>query len=139
MSVRRVTQRGQKTLSEKERRFVEAFMGPCVGNATQAAIRSGYSHKSARRIATRLLSTNVHIRHAIDERVSRCDIVADRERLQRFWSAIVEGRGHYATLPMKDRLRASELLARSQAMFVDRIDLNHFDHAKYLADECPTQ
>lgn len=30
------------TLTEKERRFVEAFLGKCAGNATQAVLAAGY-------------------------------------------------------------------------------------------------
>jgi phage terminase small subunit len=66
VSLRQVARRQhERTLSEKERCFVDAFMGVCAGNATQAAIHAGYSKNSARRIATRLLSTNVHIHSAI--------------------------------------------------------------------------
>ncbi len=56
-----------KALTERERRFVEAYMGAAAGNATEAAKLAGYSVKSARRIGTRL-SSKVHIRAAMEER-----------------------------------------------------------------------
>lgn len=60
-------------LSERERRFIEAYLGAAEGNATKAAVLAGYSEKSARRIGTRL-SAKVHIQAAIAERqVKRAD------------------------------------------------------------------
>lgn len=59
----------EKPPSERERRFIEAFMGEAAGNATEAARLAGYSPKSARRIGTRL-SSKVHIRAAIEQRQS---------------------------------------------------------------------
>jgi phage terminase small subunit len=53
-----------QTLSERERRFVSAYVGKAAGNATVAAKLAGYSAKSARRIGTRL-SSKVHVRSAI--------------------------------------------------------------------------
>ncbi len=50
-------------LSQKERRFVSEFLKD--QNATQAAIRAGYSEKNARTISSRLYA-KVNIRAAID-------------------------------------------------------------------------
>ena len=54
-------------LNERERRFIEAFMGEAAGNATEAAKIAGYSHKTARQIGSRLLS-KVDIQEAISNR-----------------------------------------------------------------------
>ena len=68
-----------KTLTDKQRRFAEEY--PKDLNATQAAIRAGYSEKTARQQGQRLL-TNVVIQAAIqgqlDERSRRTEITADR-------------------------------------------------------------
>jgi len=54
----------KKKLTDKQKRFIEEY---CVDfNATQAAIRSEYSKKTARQIATNLLS-NVYIQEAIQK------------------------------------------------------------------------
>ncbi len=50
--------------SEREQRFIDAYIGQAGGNATKAAIIAGYSHKSAARLGYRL-STKVHIQSEI--------------------------------------------------------------------------
>jgi phage terminase small subunit len=110
-----------KPLSERERRFVENYMGAAAGNATKAAILAGYSKKSAARIGYRL-SRKVQIRQAIDERVKNDRLVWTREQRQAFWTKVASGAGSYAGTSMRDRLRASEILGRSQADFTDNIN-----------------
>lgn len=65
-------------LRAKEKAFVREYLSDF--NGTQAAIRAGYSAKTAGQAATRLLK-NVHIRSAIQEQVAerfnRLDITAD--------------------------------------------------------------
>lgn len=66
-------------LTAKQRRFVEEYLIDL--NATQAALRAGYSQKSADNIAAQLLG-KTHISAAIqqrmDQRSRRTDITADR-------------------------------------------------------------
>lgn len=50
-------------ISHKQRRFIDAYLQDL--NATQAAIRAGYSVRSARQIGQKLL-TNVDIKREID-------------------------------------------------------------------------
>jgi phage terminase small subunit len=106
-------------LSERERRFVEAYMGEAAGNATKAAELAGYSKISARQQGARLC-TKAAIRAAIDERTAADPQIADRTARQRLWSDIAFGRGAYADAALKDRLKASELLGKSQADFIER-------------------
>ncbi|WP_167800805.1 terminase small subunit, partial [Limosilactobacillus fermentum] len=54
-----------KKLTLKQQRFVDEYI--ISGNATQAAIKAGYSKKTANRIATENLSKPV-IKTAIDKR-----------------------------------------------------------------------
>jgi hypothetical protein len=119
-------------LTEKERRFCEAFMGAAAGNATKAARLAGYSSRSSdslRRTASDLL-TKPHIRAAIDDRIASDPAVAERTRLQRLWTAVAMGDREFESralgrFEMRDRLRASELLAKSQGLFVDRHEVAH--------------
>ncbi len=106
-------------LNEHERKFVEGYMGRCAGNAKQAAIGAGYSAKTAEQQASRLLR-KVKVQEAIQARVDADPLVADREALQRLWTAIAFARKAYAKARMKDRLRASELLGKSQGLFVTK-------------------
>lgn len=58
----------KKKLTDKEKRFIEEY---CVDlNATQAAIRAGYSEKSARQTGSENLS-KPYIRKAIDEHLDK--------------------------------------------------------------------
>lgn len=108
-----------RQLSERERRFVEAFMGEAAGNKTEAAILAGYSRATARGQGSRL-STKEHIRAAIQARVSIDPLVWDRAKRQQFWTAVAAGTGKHQKASLKDRLKASELLGKSQADFIER-------------------
>lgn len=124
-------------LSERERRFVELYMGKHHGNATQAALEAGYSpsrSKKAAGVAGSELLKKPSVLHAIEARIKASPEVLDREQLQRFFSAIVDGKGHYVLLKMRDRLRAAELLGKSHKMFADVLDVNVFDHEQHLAN-----
>lgn len=109
------------TLSQRERRFVDAYMGLHVGNATQAAIAAGYSAKTAASIGCRLLR-KVKVREAVKARVEQDPAVADRTRRQSFWSDVMLGAGRFKKAALKDRLKASELLGKSQSDFIPRDD-----------------
>ena len=99
-----VRRHNKNTLSEKHRRFIDAFMGPCAGNATQAAIRAGYPKSSARRHATRLLSTNVHIHKAIARRVERLEAHGIADAVER--DTILSMFARDPRVEVRDRIRA---------------------------------
>ena len=66
-------------LTDKQKRFCEEYLVDL--NATQAAIRAGYSQKTAYRIGAELLqktSVSEHLQKLIDERSKRTEITADR-------------------------------------------------------------
>ena len=108
-------------LSERERRFVEHFM--TTGNATKAAAQAGYSKRTASQIGYRLLR-KVQIQRAIAERTAKDPVVWTREDRQRFWTAVARGAAVYEGASLRERLKASELLGRSQADFIERQDAN---------------
>lgn len=103
-------------MTPKQKRFVELY----DGNATAAAIQAGYSSKTARAAGQRLL-TKVDIAAAIrtrEEREARVRIATRQER-QEFWTAVMRD----GEAKMFDRLRASELLGKSEADFIDRQEI----------------
>ena len=106
-------------LTEKQRRFVEAYMGEACGNATEAARVAGYQGDENTLSTTgyRLLR-NAKIAAAVDERTENDPLVLTREELQRWWSTVTQD----AKTAMKDRLRASELLGKSRGEFTDRFE-----------------
>lgn len=102
-------------LTTKQRRFIEAY----DGNATKAAIAAGYSPKWADRQAYTLIEKNGEIREAIRQREERqrSELIAGRVARQIFWSAIMRDEKE----TMVTRLKASELLAKSEGDFLEKV------------------
>lgn len=106
-----------RELTERERRFVAAYMGPAAGNAAEAARLAGYARASAKVTGTRLLA-RPHVRAAIEAQRAQDEAAgtATRQDRQRFWTATMLD----PNVSMRDRLKASELLARSEGDFIER-------------------
>lgn len=119
-------------LNPKQRAFVANY----AGNATEAAIKAGYSKKTAKSQGQRLL-THVDIARAIQSReeTRTNKAIMDREERQAFWSSVARGEHGEGFQDMKDRLRASELLGKSEADFVDRVQSNIDIRVNVSADE----
>ena len=82
---------GQKKLTEKQRRFVEAYMGQAVGNATEAARLAGYKGNRITLESTgRENLGKPRIREAINERAEADPAVATRKERQQFWRMLLE-------------------------------------------------
>jgi len=116
------TDKNQK-LTDKQQRFVDAYMG----NATQAAIDAGYSEKTAEVQGSRLLR-NAKVLEAIKNRQMerKTNTIASREEIQQFWTDVMTG---LESEDMKDRLKASELLAKSEGYFLERHEVMGKDGA----------
>lgn len=106
-----------KPLTYRQKRFIDLY----AGNGTEAARGAGYegTDMELSRYAHRLLK-KANIRKALAERDAKeRDVrVASRVERQEFWSATMRD-------PEQDmgvRLKASELLGKSQADFVDRVE-----------------
>jgi phage terminase small subunit len=114
-----VSRPASPALTAREHRFVERFMAS--GNATKAAQQAGYSARTASQIGYRLLR-KVQIQQAIAERTANDPAVWTREDRQRFWTNVANGAAGFAKASLRDRLKASELLGKSQADFVERVE-----------------
>ncbi len=103
-------------LNYRQRAFVEAY----CGDAQAAAIAAGYSPKTAKVVGCRMLK-NPEIAGLIEAReMARASAaVATREERQAFWTAVMRDPAE----PMKNRLRASELLGRCCGDFLERVEL----------------
>ncbi len=100
-------------LTAKQQKFVDSY----DGDLKEAAEKAGLSYGYCRRLVTKS-----HILQAIRERQEteiRPKLIAKRQQRQEFWTQIMND----TTANMKDRLRASELLGRSEADFTE--NLNH--------------
>lgn len=102
-------------LSERERRFVEAYMGQAAGNASKAAALAGYSPKTAYQLGSRLLK-KVQIRAAIAERQQADPLVADRAERQAFLSAMLRDESAH---PLA-RLKACDQLSKMSGDYLER-------------------
>ncbi|MBE0434205.1 MAG: terminase small subunit [Methylomicrobium sp.] len=108
-------------LTEKQRRFCEEYSAN-GGNATGAAKEAGYKKPNVE--GARSLE-NASIRVALEAlRLSRTSTaIATREERQSFWTQIMRDRSEQT----KDRLKAAELLGKSQADFIERRELTGAD------------
>ena len=98
--------------TEKQEKFIAAY----AGNGVEAARIAGYqgNDQTLRSVAYENL-TKPHIRKAIEKRneVEIEPLIASRLDRQALWTKIME----CPKTPIRDRLRASELLARSEGDF----------------------
>jgi phage terminase small subunit len=65
-----------KALSEREQRFIEAYLGDADGHITKAALAAGYSQRTAAQQGSRLLK-KVEIQQAIQQRQAKRAEIAD--------------------------------------------------------------
>lgn len=112
-------------LTTKQRRFVEAY----DGNATQAAIAAGYSQKIARQMGQVNMTKRVILAEIKARETVRCTpLIASRAERQQFWSSVMRDKDQQ----MRDRLKAAELLGKSEADFVERQEITGRDGAPLL-------
>lgn len=139
-------------LTIKQQRFADEYI--ISGNATEAAIKAGYSKKTANRIATENLSKLV-IKTYIDERLKELSdkkIANQQEVLEYLTSVlrgesssevvVIEGQGEGVSKakPMqkapdeKERLKAAELLGKRMGLFKEKVELSTDEPSKKLSD-----
>ena len=105
-------------MTPKQKKFIECYSG----NATQAAELAGYSQRTAYSQGQRLLK-NVEIVEQIRQREDKyiLAVTADRTERQSFWTCLMRNPEERTS----DRLKASELLAKSEGDFLERIQTNN--------------
>ncbi len=103
---------------------LQAFVDVYNGSANEAAKIAGITEQYGRLLMVSLNSPSARpiareVQEAIRQRQSTrlAPQIANRERRQRFWTESMDN----GALSMSDRLRASELLGKSEADFVDVI------------------
>ncbi len=104
-----------KALSKKQLAFIDLY----DGNLEESAIKAGYNPTSAKRTAIRNMH-NATIRHLIQQKREaeiKPQVISRIER-QIYWSDIMRD----TEQDIKHRLKASELLARSEGDFLDRVE-----------------
>lgn len=130
-------QKGVVAMNARQKRFCDEYLIDC--NATQAAIRAGYSPKTAKQIGQRML-TNVDLKAYIDEQLERIhnEKTADAQEVLEYLTAVMRGQHTEQTLQLigdgvqkiadidvsaKERLKAAELIGKRYGMFKDNVNL----------------
>ena len=129
----------EKMMTAKMKRFCDEYLVDL--NATQAAIRAGYSKKTAEQAASRLL-INVKVRKEIDARMQekQSELIADQDEVLRYLTSVLRGQSESEVVVVegagdgfsearrmvkapdeKDRLKAAELLGKRYSLFTDKI------------------
>lgn len=118
-------------LTDRQARFCEEYLIDL--NATQAAIRAGYSEKTAREQAAQNLS-KLNIQEKIAElkaeRSKRTEITQDSVIQELAAVARAEVKG----VRTVDKLKALELLGKHLGMFVERYEVNAAEIEKRIAE-----
>lgn len=129
-------------LTEKQKRFADYYIE--TGNMTEAAIKAGYSKKTARVIGQENLLKPA-IKNYVDERLKELEkkrVASATEVMQLLTSAmrgeldeevvVVESIGDYCSearvvkkkIGLKDRIKAAELIGKRHRLFTDKIQVD---------------
>ncbi|AOF50544.1 TPA: terminase small subunit [Streptococcus agalactiae] len=125
-------------LTLKQKRFADEYI--ISANATAAAIKAGYSKKTARSIGQENL-TKPDIKAYIDERIEKLESakIATQEEVLQYLTSIMRGDQQEKTLisigelgqeivdidvGAKDRIKAAELLGKRYRLFTDKIEMD---------------
>jgi len=124
-------------MNARQKKFCDEYLIDC--NATQAAIRAGYSPKTAKQTGQRLL-TFADLKAYIDEQLERLhnEKTADAQEVLEYLTAVMRGQHTEQTLQLigegvqkitnidvsaKERLKAAELIGKRYGMFKDNLNV----------------
>lgn len=122
----------------KQKKFADEYI--ISGNATQAAIKAGYSKKYTNTNANKLLQ-NTTVREYIDKIMAKHDDkkIAKQEEVLEYLTCILRGEQTEETLKgagngvqviddievsAKDRIKAAELLGKRYGIWTDRVSVD---------------
>lgn len=127
-------------LTAKQKRFCDEYLIDL--NATQAAIRAGYSKKTAYSIGNENLM-KPELKKYIDARMAEKEkeLIADQDEVLRYLTSVLRGESQSTELVVegtgdgcseartilkepseKDRLKAAELLGKRYGLYTDKIE-----------------
>ena len=127
-------------MTAKQMRFCDEYLIDL--NATQAAIRAGYSEKTAGVMAAENLTKPI-IREYIDKRMAEkeSELIADQDEVLKYLTSVMRGQtqaevvvveniGDYMSQARtmqkapdeKERLKAAELLGKRYGLYTDRVE-----------------
>lgn len=127
-------------LTAKQQRFCDEYLIDL--NATQAAIRAGYSEKNARNIASENLA-KPNIREYIDNRLAEKEkaLIADQDEVLKYLTSVMRGESVSTEIVVegtgdgcsearkmekepseKERLKAAELLGKRYGLYTEKVE-----------------
>ena len=135
-------------MNARQRRFCDEYL--IDQNATQAAIRAGYSEKTAKTIGNENL-TKPDLKAYIDSELEKMHsaAIADAEEVMEYLSRVLRGEETEETpimtkdgsqklidkrLSAKDRIKAGELLGKRYGMFTEKVDVNAVSAVEIVDD-----
>lgn len=124
-------------MTEKQKRFCDEYLVDC--NATQAAIRAGYSKKTAYAIGLNNLKKQ-ELKAYIDKQLEQLHNknIADSQEVLKYLTSVMRGEHKEQTMQLvgdgiqkiadidvsaKERLKAAELIGKRYGLFKDNIDV----------------
>lgn len=108
-------------LNIKQKRFADFYIE--TGNATASYLRAGYvAEGNAAEVNASRLLRNAKVLDYIKERNKELDVefIADITETKRFWTEIMRD----GNSDIKDRLRASEFIAKTNGAFVEKKEVH---------------
>lgn len=127
-------------LTAKQQRFCDEYLIDL--NATQAAIRAGYSKKTARVIGQENLlkpALKAYIKQRMDEKEK--ELIADQDEVLKYLTSVIRGQSRSSVVVVenvgdymsearemekspdeKERLKAAELLGKAHGIFTDKVE-----------------
>lgn len=126
-----------KKLTLKQQRFCEEYL--ISGNATAAAVKAGYSPKTAKQTASENLS-KPDIQAYLEEQIEKINSakIAQAEEVMEYLTSVMRGESSASVLSLcgdgcqkvvqkapdeRERLKAAELIGKRYALFTDRMDV----------------
>ncbi len=139
-------------MTDKQKKFADEYLIDC--NATQAAVRAGYSKKTAYSVGQRMLK-NVEVKKYIQEQLEKIhnERTADAQEVIEYLTSVlrgeslaevivVEGSGEGCSEARKikkspdekERLRAAELLGKRLGMWKEKVEVSGLEKQKNQLD-----
>lgn len=139
-------------LTAKQKRFCDEYLVDL--NATQAAIRAGYSKKTAYSIGVENLK-KPEIKKYIEQRMAEKekDLIADQDEVLKYLTSVLRGESRSTEIVIegigegmseartikkepseKDKLKAAELLGKRYGLYTDKVDIDATEAVTIIND-----
>ena len=124
-------------MTPRQQKFCDEYL--ISGNATEAAIKAGYSRKTAKQTGSENLS-KPDLRAYIDEQLAKIHSakIADAEEVMKYLTSVMRGEHTEQVLKLvgegvqtvtdidvsaKERLKAAELIGKRYSLFTEKVGL----------------